>query len=84
MKADNNADSHLLPDFATTLEKPVLKELCLANEGTIVVQMVFHALCGTGCHTTSSTTGSGSTTGRQGNSGGGSSSDNNQGGGGRR
>lgn len=37
MKANNNADSHPLPDFATTLEKPVLKELCLANEGTIAV-----------------------------------------------
>jgi hypothetical protein len=81
MKADNNADSHLLPDFATTLEKPVLKELCLANEGTIAFQMAFHASCGTGCHSTCSTTGSSSTTSRQGGSGGGSSNDNSQGGG---
>ncbi|XP_066361930.1 uncharacterized protein [Miscanthus floridulus] len=33
--ADNIADSNPLPDFATTREKLVLKELRLANEGTV-------------------------------------------------
>jgi hypothetical protein len=36
--ADNIADSHPLPDFATTREKLVLKELRLANEGMVAAQ----------------------------------------------
>jgi hypothetical protein len=50
--ADNIADSHPLPDFATTREKLVLKELCLANEGTVAAQTALHASCGTNCRTT--------------------------------
>ena len=67
--ADNIADSHPLPDFATTREKLVLKELRLANEGTVAAQTAFHAACGTPCRTVSSASG-GSFTGY----GGGSSS----------
>jgi hypothetical protein len=59
--ADNIADSHPLPDIATTREKLVLKELRLANEGTVAAQTAFHAACGTGCRTLSSTTGGGFT-----------------------
>jgi hypothetical protein len=78
--ADNIADSHPLPDFATTREKLVLKELCLSNEGTVAAQTAFHAACGTGCRT--STTGGGPIAGRQGgygsssSNGGGQGSDN--------
>jgi propanediol dehydratase small subunit len=61
---DNIANLHRLPDFATTREKLVLKELHLANEGTVAAQTAFHASCGTGCHTTSSTIGGGSSSSR--------------------
>ena len=71
--ADNIADSHPLPDFATTCEKLVLKELRLANEGTVAAQTAFHAACGTGCRTVSSATGGGFT-GHQSGHGGGPSS----------
>ena len=69
--ADNIADSHPLPDFATTREKLVLKELRLANEGTVAAQTAFHATCGLACRSTSGTAGSGSSAGRQGGHGGG-------------
>ena len=72
--ADNIADSHPLPDFATTREKLVLKELHLANEGSVAAQTAFHASCGTGCRTTSGNTGSGYTAGRQGSHSSGSGS----------
>jgi hypothetical protein len=79
--ADNIADSHPLPDFTTTREKLVLKELRLANEGNMAAQMVFHAACGTGCRTVSNTTGGGFT-GHHSGYGGGPSSNNNGGKGG--
>ena len=72
--ADNIADSHPLPDFATTREKLVLKELRLANEGTVAAQTALHASCGTNCRTTPTTNGGGSTASRQGGHGSGSSS----------
>ena len=75
--ADNIADSHPLPDFATTREKLVLKELRLSNEGTVAAQTAFHAACGTGCRT--STTGGGPIAGRQGGYGGSSSNGGGQG-----
>jgi uncharacterized membrane protein YgcG len=67
------ADSHPLSDFATTREKLVLKELRLANKGTVAAQTVFHATCGTTCRS-SSNTGGGSPASCQGGNGGGSSS----------
>jgi hypothetical protein len=68
--ADNIANSHRLPDFATTREKLMLKELRLANKGIVVAQTVSHTSCGTGCRTTSSTTGGGSSSdGSQGDGG---------------
>jgi len=69
--ADNIADSHPLSDFATTREKLVLKELRLANEGTVAAQTAFHAACGPACRSTSGNAGSGSSAGRQGGHGGG-------------
>jgi hypothetical protein len=80
--ADNIADSHPLPDFTTTREKLVLKELRLANEGTVAAQTALHASCGTSCRTTPTTNGGGSTASRQGGHGNSSSSDGNPGGGG--
>ena len=80
--ADNIADSHPLPDFATTREKLVLKELRLANEGTVAAQTAFHAACGTACRTVSSATG-GSFTGYGGGSSSGGSSGGKGGGNGR-
>jgi hypothetical protein len=80
--ADNIADSHPLPDFATTREKLVLKELRLANKGTVAAQTAFHAACDTGCRTVSSITGGGFT-GHQSGYGGGPSSSSNDGKGGR-
>ena len=71
--ADNIADSHPLLDFATTCEKLVLKELRLANEGTVAAQMAFHTTCGLACRSTSGTTGSGSSASRQGGHDGGGS-----------
>ena len=72
--ADNIADSHPLPDFATTREKLVLKELRLANEGSIAAQTAFHASCSIGCRVTSGNTGSGYTADRQGSHSSGSGS----------
>ncbi|XP_066351551.1 uncharacterized protein [Miscanthus floridulus] len=68
---DNIADSHPLPDFATTCEKLVLKELCLANEGTVAAQTTFNATCGPACRSASPTASGGSSAGRQGGHGGG-------------
>jgi hypothetical protein len=52
----------------------VLKELRLANEGSVAAQTAFHASCGTGCRITSGNTGSGYTVGRQGSHSSGSGS----------
>ncbi|XP_066344408.1 uncharacterized protein [Miscanthus floridulus] len=68
----------------STCEKLVLKELRLANEGTVAAQTAFHASCGTACRTISSTTSGGSIAGRHGSNSGGSSSGGGQGGGGGR
>jgi len=62
--ADNIADSHPWPDFTTTREKLVLKELRLANEGMVAAQTTFNAMCGLACHSTSTTVGGGSSTDR--------------------
>ncbi|XP_066347753.1 uncharacterized protein [Miscanthus floridulus] len=72
---DNITDSHPLPDFTTTREKLVLKELCLSNEGSVAAQTAFHASCSIGCRITSGNTGSGYTVGRQGSHNSGSGSD---------
>ena len=63
---DNIADSHPLLDFATTREKLVLKELRLANEGTVAAQTAFNATCGPACRSASATAGGRSSAGRQG------------------
>jgi len=78
--ADNIANSHPPPDFTTTREKFVLKELRHANEGTVAAQTAFHAASGTGCRTLSSTTGGGPIAGHQGGYRGGSSNGGGQGG----
>jgi len=57
----------------------VLKELRLANEGTVAAQTAFHASCDTACFTISSPTGGNFATGRQGGNNGGSSSGGNPG-----
>jgi hypothetical protein len=52
----------------------MLKELRLANKGTVAAQTAFHATCGTACRSSSGTTAGGSSTDRQGGNGSGSSS----------
>lgn len=47
--ADNIADTTPLPDFNTTRQKLVLKELCLANEGKVSTETALHVSGSSSC-----------------------------------